>query len=194
MNATDIVMLNGEDLTVESVVRIARGNTQVAIAESARERMVASRDLKLNLVELNKPIYGVSTGFGDSADRQISSDKAARLQKNLVQYHINGTGPKAPSEVVLATMVVRANCLARGASAINPAVVDRLVAMINERVIPVIPERGSVGASGDLVPLCYLANAIIGAGEVRWRGRTMDMEMVRAELGWEPIRLEAKDG
>ena len=91
-------------------------------------------------------------------------------------------------------MVVRANCLARGASAINPAVVDRLVAMINERVIPVIPERGSVGASGDLVPLCYLANAIIGAGEVRWRGRTMDMEKVRAELGWEPIRLEAKDG
>lgn len=194
MKSTDPVSLDGEGLTIDEVLSVSRGEAHVAIADSARKLMDASRQLKLDLVNLKKPVYGVTTGFGDSADRQISPDKAAQLQKNLVQYHINGTGSKAPSDVVLATMVIRANCLARGASAINPAVVDRLVSMINERIIPVIPQRGSVGASGDLVPLCYLANTITGSGEVRWRGRVDDMEVVRTELGWEPVTLEAKDG
>ncbi len=194
MKTAGPVFLTGKDLTIDEVLNVARGDARVAIADLARKRMVASRKLKLDLVDLKKPIYGVTTGFGDSADRQISLDKAAQLQQNLVQYHINGTGPEAPSDVVLATMVIRANCLARGASAVNPAVVDRLVSMINERIIPAIPQRGSVGASGDLVPLCYVANTITGSGEVRWRGRLSDMDVVRAELGWEQVTLEAKDG
>lgn len=194
MPTKEIVTLTGNTLKIDELLKVARGNANVKIADDAYQAMKTSRDLKIRLIELKKPIYGVTTGFGDSADRQISPDKTRRLQHNLIQYHINGTGPDAPIDVVTAAMVIRANCLARGASAVNPVIVNRLVEMINERIIPIIPVRGSVGASGDLVPLCYLANTITGHGSVYWRNEVTNMESIMTKLKWKGIELEAKDG
>lgn len=189
------VVVDGRGLTVDDVIRVAsQPGTEVTLDDNARRLMAASQRLKLDLMAEGRPIYGVTTGFGDSASRQISPVKAAELQRNLIRYHLNGTGRPMPDEVVRATLLIRANCLARGHSGVNPAVVERLLALLRHDVLPVIPERGSVGASGDLVPLCYLASALIGEGRVRRGGHEQDAAEALAELGLPGLTLEAKDG
>lgn len=193
-SAPDTLAIDGTSLTVEDVVRVAGGTgTVVALTPASRRAVAASRELKLSLIAAGTPIYGVTTGFGDSVGRHISPAKAAELQRNMVEFHRNGTGPTTPDDVVRATLLVRANCLALGSSGVSPAVVDRLLDMIEHDILPVIPQRGSVGASGDLVPLSYVASAVVGHGTVRHRGRETDAATVFAELGKPPVVLEAKD-
>ncbi|HEX6343901.1 aromatic amino acid ammonia-lyase [Umezawaea sp.] len=188
--------LNGHDLTPREVADIARRpvRPRVGVDPEALARMECSHGLKLRLIDLGLPLYGVTTGFGDSSARQISAVKTAELQRNLVRYHLNGTGPRSSPEVVRATLLIRANCLARGHSGVRPALVARLLALLENDVLPIIPERGSVGASGDLVPLCYLASTVIGEGDVRFRGRDVPAVDALAECGLEPFVLEAKEG
>jgi histidine ammonia-lyase len=146
----------------------------------------------LDLVKLiahRKAVKWVTTGFGDSVTNQIAPGKAARLQR-----HLNGTGPLAHEEVVRATLLVRANCLARRNFGVQTEIVERLLDLLRHDVLPQVPEPGSVGASGDLVPLCYVASALFGEGEVTYRGETRDAAEVLSELGLEPIVPEAKDG
>ncbi|MFC9295003.1 histidine ammonia-lyase [Streptomyces sp. NPDC057011] len=189
------VTIDGRSLTLADVEAVARsGKAGLVYTDSASKASRRSRELKQNLIDTGQPIYGVTTGFGDSVTNQIAPQKAAELQRNLIRYHLNGTGPLAPSEVVRATLLIRANCLARGNSGVQPAVVERLLDLLRHDVLPQIPERGSVGASGDLVPLCYVAAALIGEGEVTHAGRTRAASEVLQELGLDPIVPEAKDG
>ncbi|MEU7141681.1 aromatic amino acid ammonia-lyase [Nocardia sp. NPDC046473] len=194
--AEDTELAVGTDtLTITETVCVAR-NPRARIArlhEGAVARMNDSVALKHRLIASRQPIYGVTTGFGDSCIRQISPGKVIELQRNLVNYHLNGSGPAATSEVVRATMLVRANCLARGYSSVRPEVVRLLLDCLNADILPVIPERGSVGASGDLVPLCYLANMLTGAGEARFRGALWPAERALAEAGLRSVVLEAKE-
>ncbi len=196
MDTPCLLQLDGQSLTIEDVVAIARQQRAVdcALSPEAVKRIEASHRLKQELIATKQPIYGVTTGFGDSCRRQISPEKARDLQRHLVLYHINGTGPIAAPEVVRATMLIRANCLARGHSAPRVVVVNRLLDYLKWDILPLIPERGSVGASGDLVPLCYLAAALIGEGDVSQEGRIKDVQEVLAELELEPLTLEAKEG
>ncbi|WP_285746241.1 aromatic amino acid ammonia-lyase [Lentzea sp. NBRC 105346] len=181
-------------LTVADAVRIARGGKpDVRLDDAAAARMTASVELKNHLIATGQPIYGVTTGFGASCIRQIGAAKTVALQRNLVQYHLNGSGPIAQPDVIRATMAVRANCLARGYSGVRPEVVRLLLDCLRHDVLPLIPERGSVGASGDLVPLCYLANLLTGEGDVLFRGRETTAEEALKECGLTPVTLEAKE-
>ncbi|MGW2789840.1 HAL/PAL/TAL family ammonia-lyase [Streptomyces sp. NPDC001251] len=191
------LVLDGTGLSPRSVAAVARrpgGGTPVTLDEAAVKRMHASVDLKDSLLAQEIPIYAVTTGFGDSCVRQISPDKAHELQRNLVLYHLNGTGPTAAPPVARASMLIRANALARGTSAIRPDAVSTLLECLDRDVLPLIPERGSVGASGDLVPLCYLAAALIGEGEVLHRGAVRPALDALSEEGIEPLRLAPKEG
>jgi histidine ammonia-lyase/phenylalanine ammonia-lyase len=150
--------------------------------------------VKHDLIAAGLPIYGVTAGFGDSNTRQVHADKAAALQENLLSFLNCGRGPSAPADVVRATMLVRANCLARGYSAIRPQVVELLLDCLNHDILPIIPERGSVGASGDLVPLSYVARMLIGEGEVQYGGRRTPAREALSDVGLGPVVLEAKEG
>ncbi|MET8542011.1 aromatic amino acid ammonia-lyase [Kitasatospora sp. NPDC004799] len=197
MPTTPPLALTGHDLTLTDIVSVARarpGAARPVLAPAAAERMAASVALKEDWLARGIPLYGITTGFGDSVAHQISADRAAALQRNLVTYHLNGTGPTAAPEVARAVQLIRANCLGRGPSAIRPAVVDTLLRHLAADILPLIPERGSLGASGDLVPLCYLAHALLGEGEVLHRGRVRPAAEALAEEGIEPVVLSAKEG
>ncbi|HEX3783157.1 MAG TPA: aromatic amino acid ammonia-lyase [Pseudonocardiaceae bacterium] len=188
------VLLDGAGLTLADVAAVAVDGQSAQLAEGAECAMRASRELKEKLLRDGNAIYGVTTGFGDSVIRQIAPVKAAELQRNLIRYHVNGTGRDAPTEVVRATLLIRANCLAKGNSGIRPEVVSRLLWHLDNDVLPRVPERGSVGASGDLVPLCYVASALIGEGQLMHEGRLSPANEVLAQLSQEPVELEAKEG
>ena len=193
---TDLgLALDGATLSPRQVAAAARsGAADVRLTEEAEERMRESLPLKWSLIEQGVPIYGVTTGFGDSCIRQIGADKAHELQRNLVLYHLNGTGPVAPAEVARATMMIRANSVSRGTSAIRPEVVSTLLQHMGHGITPRIPERGSLGASGDLVPLCYLAAALIGEGDVTHNGEVRPALDALLDEGIDPVRLEPKEG
>ncbi|GLZ35694.1 histidine ammonia-lyase [Lentzea sp. NBRC 105346] len=190
------ILLGSDELTAPSAAAFARrpSGFTIRVDERAEQRIQRSRELMHELIATAQPMYGITTGFGDSCVRQISPDKVVALQRNLVQYHLNGFGPMAEREVVRATMLIRANCLARGYSGVRPDVVNLLVDCLTNDILPLIPERGSVGASGDLVPLCYLANALTGQGDVLFRGNTVPAAEAMLECGLEPVVLQAKEG
>lgn len=189
------VPLGVDGLTTEQVSRYGRrlGTITVGVPPEARARVIQSNELKHKLIRTGQPIYGVTTGFGDSATRQISAEKAVSLQANLVLYHLNGSGAEADPATVRATMLIRANCLARGYSGIRLEVIQLLVDCMQMDILPVIPERGSVGASGDLVPLCYMTSMLTGLGEVCWRGEKMAARRALEACGLMPVILEAKE-
>ncbi|MEV4257292.1 aromatic amino acid ammonia-lyase [Spirillospora sp. NPDC049652] len=186
--------LNGHDLRMSEVVAVARGLRPVGLAADAAQRMTASQRFKERLVAEGRPVYGVTSGFGDSATRQIHGDKAAELQANLLRFLNCGTGPLATAEVLRATLLVRANCLARGYSGVRPDLVRLLLDCLATDILPAIPERGSVGASGDLVPLSYLARMLTGEGEVIFAGRRMPAADALAQAGLTPLPLQSKEG
>jgi phenylalanine ammonia-lyase len=187
--------LDGASLTPLQLAAAAReGDVDVRLSEEAAEKMRAALPLKWSLIEQGVPIYGVTTGFGDSCIRQIGADKAHELQRNLVLYHLNGTGPVADPRVARATMVIRANSVSRGTSAIRPEVVNTLLDQVRHGITPRIPERGSLGASGDLVPLCYLAAALIGEGDVTHNGEVRPALDALLDEGIDPVHLEPKEG
>ncbi|WIX91438.1 aromatic amino acid ammonia-lyase [Amycolatopsis sp. DG1A-15b] len=151
---------------------------------------VAARDA---LVASGTPVYGVTTGFGDRNISRVEPADAAALQAGLIRYHLAGTGPAAPDDVVRATLLIRANCLARGRSGIRPEVVRLLLDCLAADLLPVVPVRGSVGASGDLVPLCYVASMLVGEGTVRVHGVERPAAAALAGAGLRPVRLEPKE-
>ena len=188
--------LDGRSLTIEDVVAFARrsGDAECALSAESAEKIEATRRLKQDLISREMPIYGVTTGFGDSAHRQISPSKTARLQQNLLRFLGSGTGPLASPEVTRAAMLLRANCLAKGNSGVRLELVERLLFYLNNDILPLIPERGSCGASGDLVPLSYVGAALVGEVEVLHVDEVKSSSEVLYELGLEPIELEAKEG
>ncbi len=198
---TDTVTLDGASLTVDQVVAVARERVHVAISAEASLRAARSRAALEADIERGDVIYGVNTGFGRLANERIPPDRLLDLQRNLVLSHVAGVGDPLPLDVVRGIMLLRANSLLLETSGAWPVLPERLVAMLNAGVHPIVPEQGSVGASGDLAPLAHVAYALIGGGEVEVAsGPTLtDVRRVGAaealqSAGMEPVSLEAKEG
>lgn len=189
-----VVELDGEHLTLEDVVAVARERRLVTLAPAAWARVRRSREAVERLLARGAVIYGVTTGFGHLRNIRISPEQASLLQHNLVQSHAAGVGPALSEEQVRAMMVARLNTLARGCSGVRPEVLQLLVEMLNRGVHPVIPAQGSLGASGDLAPLAHMALPMIGRGEAVVDGRRMPGAEALAAVGLQPIRLAAKEG
>ena len=192
--AAGSVVLTGADLTVADVEAVARAGADAALDVHARERMQEARDVIASLVAEGAVVYGVTTGFGDLATTYIEPAQAGRLQQNLLMSHAAGVGPAFPREVVRAMLLLRANTLALGHSGCRPLLVDRLLDFLRIGIHPVVPEQGSVGASGDLAPLAHLALPLIGRGQVEFRGTLVPSLLALREAGLEPLTLEAKEG
>jgi histidine ammonia-lyase/phenylalanine ammonia-lyase len=163
-----VLELDGATLSIRDAIDVSRRGRTIRISERAAQAIRASRALKQDLIAHEIPIYGVTTGFGDSARRQISPAKAGRLQQNILRFMGVGTGPLAPPEVVRVTMLLRANCLAKGNSGVRVELVEDLLELLNHDVLPRIPERGSCGASGDLAPLSYVGRAPMFCPSCAW--------------------------
>jgi len=190
----DPVSLNGHDLTLEAVEAVARHGAEVTLAADARAEMAASRAVIERLVERGEAVYGVTTGFGDLATVRIDPNDARRLQENLLISHAVGVGPAHDRETVRAMLLLRANTLARGQSGCRPDLVERLLDFLRLGLHPIVPEKGSVGASGDLAPLAHLAAPLIGRGEAEIGGERLAGAAALARAGLEPLHLEAKEG
>lgn len=187
------LILNGNTLTCSDLTA-CRTPIPVSISRDARARCRASRELLERMIRERRVIYGVTTGFGDSVDTAVDPEAAERLQYNLVRYHRIGTGPYFSQEETRAILLTRLNALVRGASAVRDELLDRLMLFLNENCLPRIPEQGTVGASGDLTPLAYVAAALCGEGEVVLRDQTMSAADALTQLGVAPLTLAAKEG
>jgi histidine ammonia-lyase len=188
------IVLTGADLTIADVEAVARHGATAALDVHARARMQEARDVIDGLVAAGAVVYGVTTGFGDLATTSIDPVLGGRLQENLLMSHAAGVGPPFPREVVRAMLLLRANTLALGHSGCRPLLVDRLLEFLAAGIHPVVPEQGSVGASGDLAPLAHLALPLIGRGEVEFHGQRMPGLLALKEAGLEPLELAAKEG
>jgi len=188
------IVLTGADLTIGDVESVARGGRSAVLDDAARDRMQESRDLIERLVEGGEIVYGVTTGFGDLANRFVAPADAPRLQENLLMSHAAGVGEPLDREIVRAMLLLRANTLALGHSGCRPLLVDRLLAFLDLGIHPVVPAQGSVGASGDLAPLAHLALPLIGRGQVELRGQPMPALVALREVDLEPLVLQAKEG
>lgn len=189
-----LVTIDGNSLTIDEVVAVARGNAQVRVSGDSIEKMEESHQMVNQLLAGKKVVYGITTGFGKFSNVVISRDETEQLQKNLIMSHAAGVGSPLPEEVVRAIMLLRANALAKGFSGARPDVVDTLVRMLNHHVHPVIPEKGSVGSSGDLAPLSHMVLVMIGMGEAFYQGTRLSGGMAMEQAGITPLRLEAKEG
>src|SRR5712691_1572091 len=165
------MQLNGQPLALSEIAAVALGDRLVEVSPSARPRILASRKVIENIIARDAVVYGVSTGFGKLSDVRIPHGELRELQLNLVRSHACGIGPPLSEAEVRAMMMLRANVLALGFSGIRPEVIELLCKMLNHRVHPIVPEKGSVDASGDLAPLAHLALHLIGEGEAFFAGK-----------------------
>ncbi len=189
-----MIRLNGHDLAIKDVVDVARHGQTVGVDRAAMHVVEAAAKYVKDLVASPEPVYGVTTGFGELSTVRVSADDARSLQKNLLRSHAVGTGAPLPDEVVRAILLLRANTLAAGRSGVRPETLDLLVAVLNRGVIPVVPEHGSVGASGDLAPLAHLSLVLIGEGEAFYEGERLGGAEALRRAGLKPIALEPKEG
>jgi histidine ammonia-lyase len=189
------VALTGGDLTVSDVWAIAVERTPAALAPEARVAMDAARRLVDRVADgSDEHTYGINTGFGRFVSRAIPAELAEELQLRLLRSHACGVGEPYPDEIVRAAMLLRANTLAKGCSGACPATAELLLECLNRGVVPHVPSRGSVGASGDLAPLAHLALPLVGEGEAWVAGERLPGAQALARVGLEPIRLVAKEG
>jgi histidine ammonia-lyase len=186
--------LDGQPLTLGEVGRVARGAESVSLADAARERMEASRRVVERIIAESQVVYGVNTGFGKLSDVTVPVDELRELQINLVRSHACGLGNPLSEEETRAMMLLRANVLAKGFSGARAVVAETLLLMLSRGILPVIPEKGSVGASGDLAPLAHLALCCVGEGEAFYKGERMPGGEALRRARVEPLRLEAKEG
>jgi histidine ammonia-lyase len=188
------LLLTGSGFTLDDLVAVADRRVRVGLAPSARRAMEASRRTVEKAVRRGDTVYGITTGFGRFADVAIPRERLAELQQNLVRSHAAGVGDPLPDAAVRAMMALRANALARGLSGIRVSTVERLLAMLAADVLPVVPEKGSVGASGDLAPLSHLALGLTGEGFARRRGRVLPAARALESARIAPVALQAKEG
>jgi histidine ammonia-lyase len=191
-----ILELQGNRLRLEDVESVARGEAapEVRLAPDARTRVEAARAFVERLVSEGRVVYGLTTGFGALSEVMIPLDRIKELQVNLIRSHAAGIGDPLSEAETRAVALLRANVLALGNSGVRPVVIELLTELLNRRVHPIIPERGSVGASGDLAPLSHLALVLLGEGEALYEGERMDGGEALRRAGLEPVVLEAKEG
>ncbi len=188
------VVLDGDTLTLEQLIAICRYGAKVSIAPAAVDKIKASRAIVDEIVEHERPVYGITTGFASLARVSVSKEDTAQLQENLVRTHCCGYGKPLSKEVTRAVMTIRANALVKGYSGVRLSTVTTLVDMINKGVHPYIPEKGSVGASGDLAPLAHMALPMLGLGRAEYNGTVMSGKKAMDLAGIPTIRLAAKEG
>ncbi len=189
-----IVAIDGESLTIDDVVQVARFGKKVEIAVSAVDQIKKSRNVIENAIKEGRTVYGVNTGFGDLASVSIGPKDLAKLQVNLIRSHSVGVGEPFPIDVVRGMILLRANALTKGYSGIRLEVVTSLIEMLNSGVTPVVPQQGSVGSSGDLAPLAHMALVLIGEGAAFYKGERTDGLQALKKAGLKPIELQAKEG
>ena len=182
------VRLTGEDLTIDDVWAVAIGRSPAALGDGAREKILRARELVERAAHgKSEHTYGVNTGFGRFVSRSIPEELTAELQLRLLRSHACGVGEPYPEQVVRTAMLLRANALAKGYSGARVETVELLVECLNRRLLPVVPSRGSVGASGDLAPLAHLALPLIGEGEVWFEGERLSGDEGLSRAGLEPV-------
>ena len=196
MALTTAVSLTGDDLTLQDVWAVAVEGGRAELAEQGRERLQAARELveRRAAESSGEHTYGINTGFGRFVSKTIPPELAEELQLRLLRSHACGVGSPYPPEVVRAAMLLRANTLAKGYSGARPETVDLLLECLNRGVTPVVPSRGSVGASGDLAPLAHLALPLVGEGKAVVEGETLPGAEALDRVGLEPVELRAKEG
>ncbi|HJS26486.1 MAG TPA: histidine ammonia-lyase [Actinomycetota bacterium] len=183
----------GEPLTLDDVVAVA-GGAEVELPSSARQRIAAARDVVRRAVASNATVYGVTTGFGSLANIRIDPDLADALQHRIVRSHATAVGPPLSRQEARAMLLLRAHVLALGHSGVREVIVERMVEMLNRDLVPVVPQQGSLGASGDLSPLANLALPLLGGGELLVDGEPRPAADVLRSAGLEPLELKAKEG
>ena len=188
------IFINFEGMTTRTLVAVAREGARVALADTAAKAIVETRDLVEKWIDDEKIIYGMTTGFGALSDVTISKEQTRQLQKNIIMSHAAGVGRPLNEESVRAVMALRIKDLANGHSGIRLETVNCLIALLNHGVCPIVPEQGSVGASGDLAPLAHLALVLIGQGEAIYQGKCMSGAAALAACQMEPIHLAAGEG
>lgn len=186
--------LHGQPLSLSEIAAVALGTVPVEVSLSARSAVLASRKIIDEIVARGAVVYGVNTGFGKLADMRIPQEELRDLQLNLVRSHACGIGTPLSKAEVRAMMLLRANVLTLGFSGIRLEIIEMLCEMLNRDVHPVVPEKGSVGASGDLAPLAHLALSLIGEGEAFFQGERMESREALQRAKLKPAQLEAKEG
>jgi histidine ammonia-lyase len=188
------VTIDGEHLILEDVLEVAEGKAKVKISASVAKKVKRSRDFIEKALQQGKKIYGVTTGFGMLSDQVIDRSQIEDLQRNLIRSHSVGVGPFFDEVTTRAIILLRANVIAMGYSGVRMEVLKRLIEMINKGVHPLVPEQGSVGASGDLAPLAHLASVLMGEGEACFQGKVMSGKKALEKAGIPMVTLKAKEG
>jgi histidine ammonia-lyase len=189
-----MVMLSGQNLTLKEVKKVILNKEKVNASPKSMEAVQKSRDAVDRIVSEQKVVYGINTGFGKFSDVVIDKEHVRDLQLNLIRSHACGVGEPFPEIVSRAMLLLRANALLKGYSGARPVVIERLLELLNKNIIPVIPQQGSLGASGDLAPLSHQALVLVGEGEVYYKGSRMDAAEALRQEGICPLTLEAKEG
>jgi histidine ammonia-lyase len=186
--------LDGQRLTLQQISAVAKGEERVTLAAAARRRAEEARQVVERIVTEGRTVYGVNTGFGKLSDVHIDATQLSDLQLNLVRSHSCGVGQALSEGEARALVLLRANVLARGYSGCRAVLIEALLSLLEHGVTPVIPEKGSVGASGDLAPLAHLALALIGEGEAFFQGERLPSAEALGRAGLQPVQLEVKEG
>jgi len=189
-----MITITGSGLTIDDVVKVARGNEKVGLDPDAGERMKVCRAMLEKKIEAREIMYGVNTGIGEFSEVVLTPEQVQQFQKYLIYNHSAGIGRPAPIEHVRAAMVSRTNVHARGHSGCRPLITQTLVEMLNRGVTPLVCEKGSVGACGDLAPMSQIALTVMGEGEAFYGGERMPAAQALRRAGIEPVTLEARDG
>ena len=188
------VILTGDDLTLDELIAISRFNATVEISEAAVLEVNRSRQIVDEIVAEERVTYGINTGFGSLCNVSISKEDSVQLQENLIRTHATGFGEPFSTDIVRAIMAIRANSLTKGYSGIRLSVIEKLIEMLNKHVHPIIPEKGSLGASGDLAPLSHMVLPILGLGEAEYNGKRLDGSEAMAAAQIETMALASKEG
>ena len=188
------VIITGQDLTIDQIAAVCRNHAFVELSEESRNKILESRKVVDELVAEKKTVYGITTGFGKFSDVVISQDECTKLQRNLIITHAVGGGDPFPEDVARGIMLLRVNNLSKGFSGIRLETVQTMIDMLNKGVTPFIPEKGSLGASGDLAPLSHMVLVMIGMGKAYYQGELIDGGEAMKRAGITPIVLGAKEG
>ena len=190
-----IHQISAEHLSIEQIGEIIKNGTKLELSEDARQRIIRCREYLDNKIkESETPIYGVTTGFGSLCKISIDKDSLSQLQKNLVMSHACGVGDRVPNEIVKIMLLLKIQSLSYGYSACQLKTVERLIDFFNNDIYPIVYMQGSLGASGDLVPLAHLSLPLIGMGEVEYKGEIFSGADILKKMKWEVIELVSKEG
>lgn len=191
----NIHQISAEHLTIQKIDEIIKGHYKLELSDDARSRIIKCRQYLDKKIEDNsRPIYGVTTGFGSLCNVSIGRDNLAQLQINLMMSHACGTGERVPNEIVKIMLLLKIQSLSYGYSGCKLDTVERLVEFFNNDVYPIVYMQGSLGASGDLVPLAHLSLPLVGMGEVEYKGKIISGKRLMSVMGWKPIELASKEG